>query len=345
MKSKKIILSLTFTLCTLLFLCFFINESNNNVPVSTPISTRKYVVVSGEPFGIRLYTDGIVIVGTNDVITKNGKENPAKNCNLAVGDVIKAINGRRVTRNSDLSEAIKNSNGNPIELLVLRNNKTHISRLIPLLSLDDEKYKAGLYIRDSSAGIGTLTFYDSERKTYAGLGHGVCDTDTGEIMPLFGGDAVKATIVDVYKAHEGQVGELCGLFQDDIIGPLAKNTEYGIFGTVSEDTIKGTTYPVAMSYEVKKGKAKLISTIDNNGPKEYDIEITKIYKVRNEKTKSMAIKVTDKNLLSKTGGIIQGMSGSPIIQNGMLVGAVTHVLCEDPAKGYAIYAETMVNME
>lgn len=344
MKSKKIFFYLSLTLCTLLTLCLFIIKDNKKVPVSTPPTSRKYVVVSGDTFGIRLYTDGIVIVGTNNVITKDGKKNPAIECNLAVGDVIKAIDGRRVTRNSDLSDAIKKSKGKTIELLVIRNNKSHISKLKPLLSIDNDQYTAGLYIRDSSAGIGTMTYFDPEKKIYAGLGHGVCDTDTGEIMPLFGGDAVKATIADVYKAKNGQVGELCGLFEEDIIGPLINNTEYGIFGTVTEDSINGKTYPVAMSYEVLEGPAKIISTIDENGPKEYDIEITKIYKLRTQ-TKCMAIKVTDQNLLSKTGGIIQGMSGSPIIQNGMLVGAVTHVLCDDPTKGYAIYAETMINTE
>ncbi len=307
---------------------------------TTPVS-REYVVVSGDVFGIRLYSDGIVIVGSAPVLTENGKINPAENAGLKVGDVIKAIDGRRVTKNSDLSDAIKNCEGREIELLIESDDKSKVIRFTPVLSAEDNKYKAGLWIRDSTAGIGTVTYFDPDTLTFAGLGHGICDVDTGEIMPLFGGDAVYAEIADVYKGSKSETGELCGIFKDEVMGPLTKNTTCGVFGSVTNNEIRGTTMPVAMKYEVEIGKAEIISTVDGTTPQKFEVEITRLY-LNDEGTKGMAITVTDKELLSETGGIIQGMSGSPIIQNGMLVGAVTHVLVDDPTKGYGIFAQTML---
>ena len=317
------------------------------IPVKTATMTqvnRSYVVVSGDVFGIRLYSDGIVIVGSGPVTTNDSSVNPALSSGLKVGDVIKAINGHRVTRNSDLSEAVEGCKGKPIELLVERGDERKVVIFTPALSAEDNKYKAGLWIRDSTAGIGTMTYFDPEKLTFAGLGHGICDVDTGEIMPLFGGDAVHAQIIDVYKGSKSETGELCGTFEDEIIGPLVKNTDYGIFGSITGDQIEGIKMPVAMKYEVKIGKAEIISKVDGNSPKRYEIEITRLY-FNADGSKNMAITVTDQELLAKTGGIIQGMSGSPILQNGMLVGAVTHVLVDNPSKGYGIFAETMMNAE
>lgn len=307
---------------------------------ATPVS-REYVVVSGDVFGIRLYSDGIVIVGSAPVLTEDGKISPAENAGLKIGDVIKAIDGRRVTKNSDLSDAVKNCGGREIELLIESDDKSKVIRFTPVLSAEDNKYKAGLWIRDSTAGIGTVTYFDPDKLTFAGLGHGICDVDTGEIMPLFGGDAVYAEIADVYKGSKSETGELCGIFKDEVMGPLIKNTTCGVFGSVTNNEIRGTIMPVAMKYEVKVGKAEIISTVDGSTPKKFDVEITRLY-LNDEGTKGMAITVTDNELLKETGGIIQGMSGSPIIQNGMLVGAVTHVLVNDPTKGYGIFAQTML---
>lgn len=314
------------------------------IPIKTASASqvsRKYVVVSGTAFGIRLYSDGIVIVGSSPVLTENGKINPAENAGLKIGDVIKAIDGRRVTKNSDLSHAIKNCDGREIELLIESDDKSKVIRFTPVLSAEDNKYKAGLWIRDSTAGIGTITYFDPDTLTFAGLGHGICDVDTGEIMPLFGGDAVYAEIADVYKGSKSETGELCGIFTDEVMGPLTRNTSCGVFGSVTNNEIRGTTMPVAMKYEVKTGKAEIISTTDGTTPKKFDVEITRLY-LNDEGTKGMAITVTDPELLKETGGIIQGMSGSPIIQSGMLVGAVTHVLVNDPTKGYGIFAQTML---
>lgn len=346
-KLIKFVTTLSFAFCTAVFAIVAATETI--VPDQIPVMTlnenttvsREYVVVSGEVFGIRLYSDGIVIVGTAPVSTKKGMINPALNAGLKVGDVIKAIDGRRVTKNSDLSNAIKNCDGREIELLVNSDDSSKVIRFTPVLSAEDDKYKAGLWVRDSTAGIGTVTYFDPDTLTFAGLGHGICDVDTGEIMPLFGGDAVYAEIADVYRGSKSETGELCGIFKDEVMGPLTKNTPCGVFGSVTNNEIRGTQVPVAMKYEVEIGKAEIISTVDGTTPQRFEVEITRLY-LKNKGTKGMAITVTDPDLLKATGGIIQGMSGSPIIQNGMLVGAVTHVLVDDPTKGYGIFAQTML---
>lgn len=340
-RKNKFVTSLSFAICTVILIGFLVwNNIYATATKSVPVS-RQYVVVSGDVFGIRLYSDGILVVGTNYVHTSDGNKNPAQSAGLKVGDVIKAIDGRRVTRNSDFSCAVNASNGKEIELLVARNNEDRVIKFSPVLSSGDNKYKAGLWVRDSTAGIGTLTYFDKSALEFAGLGHGICDVDTGELVPLLGGDTVYATIIGSYKGTKEDTGELCGTFSDKVLGPLTDNTDFGIFGSVSSDQICGRVMPVAMRSEVKTGKAKIISTVDENGPTEYEIEITRIYR-NSDTSKCMAITVTDKNLIEKTGGIIQGMSGSPIVQNGMLVGAVTHVLVHDPLKGYGIFAEKMV---
>ncbi len=340
-RKKKFVTTLSFAICTITLIGFLVwNNVYAKAAKSVPVS-RQYVAVSGDVFGIRLYSDGILVVGTNYVKTKSGSENPAQEAGLKVGDVIKAINGRRVTSNSDFGAAVNASGGNEIELLVCRNNEDRVVRFFPVLSAEDNKYKAGLWVRDSTAGIGTLTYFDNNSLEFAGLGHGICDVDTGELMPLLGGDTVYARITGSYKGTKEDTGELCGVFSDEILGPLTENTDFGVFGSVSGDQISGTVMPVAMRDEVRTGRAKIISTVDENGPKEYEVEITRIYR-NSDSSKCMAITVTDKKLIEKTGGIIQGMSGSPIIQDGMLVGAVTHVLVHDPLRGYGIFAEKMV---
>ena len=340
-RKKKFVTTLSFAICTITLIGFLIwNNVYAKAAKSVPVS-RQYVVVSGDVFGIRLYSDGILVVGTNYVKTKSGSENPAQEAGLKVGDVIKAINGRRVTSNSDFGAAVNASSGNEIELLVCRNNEDRVVRFFPVLSAEDNKYKAGLWVRDSTAGIGTLTYFDNNSLEFAGLGHGICDVDTGELMPLLGGDTVYARITGSYKGTKEDTGELCGVFSDEILGPLTENTDFGVFGSISGDQISGTVMPVAMRDEVRTGRAKIISTVDENGPKEYEVEITRIYR-NSDSSKCMAITVTDKKLIEKTGGIIQGMSGSLIIQDGMLVGAVTHVLVHDPLRGYGIFAEKMV---
>lgn len=310
-------------------------------PVKTArvkVSQRRYVTVGGEIFGIRLYTRGVLIVGSEEIETASGAVDPAARAGLKKGDIILEINGSPVSRNNDISSAVESSGGDEVELLIERAGKKQTVKLLPARSKVDSKFKAGLWVRDSSAGIGTVTFYDRKNGIFAGLGHAVCDVDTGEELPISGGDAVNAAVKGCYKGKDGSPGELCGVFAPGEIGALYENCGIGVYGAFSE-LPKTVEMPVAIADEVKTGKAQIISTVDADGPQYYDIEITKIYTKSGQR--NMIIEVRDKRLIEKTGGIVQGMSGSPIVQNGMLVGAVTHVFINDPLKGYAIFAQTM----
>ena len=312
-------------------------------PVKTArvkVSQRRYVTVGGGIFGIRLYTRGVLIVGSEEIDTASGAVSPAARAGLKKGDIILEINGAPVSRNNDISSAVESSGGDEIELLIERAGKRQTVSLLPARSRTDKKFKAGLWVRDSSAGIGTVTFYDRKNGIFAGLGHAVCDVDTGEVLPISGGDAVNAAIKGCYKGKDGSPGELCGVFAPGEIGELYENCGIGVYGAF-ETLPQGEEIPVAIIDEVKTGKAQIISTVDGNGPQYYDIEITKLYTKSGQR--NMTVEVCDERLIEKTGGIVQGMSGSPIIQNGMLVGAVTHVFVNDPRKGYAIFAQTMID--
>ena len=306
------------------------------------VTQRRYVYYGGSAFGLKIYTNGVVVVKIDEVNTEKGKKNPASEAGLLIGDTILKIDGKSVTKNDEVSAALEGSKGKKLTLTVERNGKNLTLTLTPALSLADGKYRAGLWVRDSSAGIGTLTFYDSKTNVFAGLGHAVCDVDTGKKLPLSSGDALKAQINGYYKGTDGSPGELCGTFSSTQIGSLNINHNTGIFGFCNNGTLITKQIPVAMTGEVKEGKAQIISTIDEKGPQYYDIEITKVYSDSSSEEKNMVIKVTDKELIEKTGGIVQGMSGSPIIQNGMLVGAVTHVFVNNPLQGYAIFSQTML---
>lgn len=199
-------------------------------------------------------------------------------------------------------------------------------------------------MRCETAGVGTLTFYEPESRVFAGLGHAICDVDTGEEMPLLAGDIVDAHINGCYKGTKGAAGELCGVFGNRVMGSLAVNGNTGVYGVMNAGNApSGKAIPVALRQEVKTGPAQIISTVDGKAPQYYDVEITKIYSGPDTQVKNMIVEVTDSALIEKTGGIVQGMSGSPIIQNGMLVGAVTHVFVNNPLQGYGIFAESMLH--
>lgn len=309
--------------------------------VTVRVTKRKYVNVGGDVFGIKLYTKGVIVVGLDEVVTKSGGSSPAQSAGIKKGDVITHANSVELDSADKLAQLVEASNGKPLTLRVLRNSESHTATLTPVMATDG-KFKVGLWVRDSSAGIGTVTFFDSENGIFAGLGHAVCDIDTGEIMPLSQGEAVEASIVGCYRGTSGSPGELCGTFTDKRIGPLLVNNSSGVFGKMHGYTASHAQMPVAIENEVKTGKAQIIATIDKNGPEYYDIEITKIYSAVDSTNRNMVIKVTDGKLIDRTGGIVQGMSGSPIIQNSMLVGAVTHVFINDPTQGYAIFADKML---
>lgn len=308
--------------------------------IKVNVTKRRYVSPGGDIFGIKLYMKGVIVVSIDSVTTATGDCDPALAAGIKCGDIITTINSEAATSAQQMTDAIENSGGNPLSLRIDRNGEIVEVTLTPVLSVNG-KFKAGLWVRDSSAGIGTVTFYDDTAGMFAGLGHGVCDVDTGKIMPLNNGEAVRAKVNGFYKSSAGNPGELCGVFSDVALGSLRVNHEMGVYGNLLQPSGK-KLIPVALESEIRLGKAQMITTIDENGPQYYDIEITKIYPSSDLSVRNMIIQVTDPVLLEKTGGIVQGMSGSPIVQNSMLIGAVTHVFVNSPEKGYAIFAQRMI---
>lgn len=316
----------------------------NTIPVKSStvtVSKRQYVVPSGDIFGVKIFTDGILIVGMDDVPTADGIFNPAKRAGLKNGDVILAVNGTTAQNVSQLSAAVQ-AGSESITLTVQRNEKVWQTELTLAVSSNDGKPKAGLWVRDSTAGVGTLTFYCKENGIFGGLGHAICDIDTGSVMPFGHGEAVKTQISGCYKGSAGITGELCGVFQAETLGTLYSNGETGVYGVLNVCDENAVELPVATKNEVKTGYAQILATVDDAGPQYYDAKIIKVYPNSDENGKNMIVEVTDRALIEKTGGIVQGMSGSPIIQNGMLVGAVTHVFVNNALQGYGIFAETML---
>lgn len=317
-------------------------ELFNIIPVKNIQITntkRKYVVPGGEVFGIKLYTDGIIVVDTDVVDTENGSVNPSEICGLLIGDIIKKIDGVEINSIKQLINLIEKSQGNEMIFNIQRNGKNMNISFKTYKDVFSGKYKAGLWVRDSTAGLGTVTFYNPKNNSFAGLGHPIYDIDTKAIMPMKSGEMAEVKIKGLYKSSNGSVGELCGILTGKKTGDLCLNCEAGVYGLTKCNKIE--LLPVAVRYEVIESDAQIICTIDNSGPKYYDIKIIKIYSNSATVNKDMIIQITDKELLSKTGGIVQGMSGSPIIQNGKLVGAITHVFVNDTTQGYAIFAERM----
>lgn len=303
-------------------------------------NTLETVYIGGTPIGLKLYCDGVVVVGMDDVDSENGSVNPAKNAGLQKGDVIKEINGTAVTRNSDVSDIIEKSSGTPLEFTIERGGATQKATFRSVYSKADGRYKAGLWIRDSSAGIGMLSFYDTNG-WFASLGHAVCDVDTGEILPLSDGETTDAEITGLFKGSVGTAGELSGTLGSKVIGKIYLNDATGVYGKLFSPDLSVKQYAVANPSEVKVGKAQIVTTVEQGKTLTYEIEIIKINKSAAD-NKNLVLRVTDQALIAKTGGIVQGMSGSPIIQNGKLVGVVTHVLLNDPTGGYGIFAATML---
>ncbi len=307
--------------------------------VDTPV-----VIPGGNPFGIKLITEGVMVIGLSDVDSCEGTFSPASVAGVKVGDVIISINGNKMTSKEAIADAIMKSQGEKLVIVVRRASKLLTFEITPRYSLSDSCYKSGMWVRDSTAGIGTITYYDAQNGMFGGLGHPVCDVDTGEIIPLHSGEVVPVTISGCNKGKSGQPGELIGNFVSSFsMGSLILNNQSGLFGKLDSAPNKSYPMPIGYRQEIQKGKATILTTLNGNSPKEYEIEIERIDLKGNELSKNMVIKITDKELLEKAGGIVQGMSGSPIIQNGKIIGAVTHVFVNDPTKGYAIFVETMYN--
>ncbi len=297
----------------------------------------------GMPFGVKLYTEGLIVIGFSEVDTQSQSKNPAQDAGIKIRDIITKVNGKAVSGSESFISEVEKSNGEPLSITLKRDNEEINLSVTPSMSESEGKYKTGMWIRDSTAGIGTVTFITPSSNSFAGLGHGICDTDTGALMPLMRGSVSSVSINRITKGICGTPGELIGYFNAGKLGNIIGNTNAGVFGVLNSlpSNIPEAPLPIGLKDEVKEGKAYIWCTLDDNKVEKYNVEIIKISPIQSE-TKNFMIRVTDKRLLDKTGGIVQGMSGSPIIQNGKLIGAVTHVLINDPTEGYGIYIENML---
>lgn len=314
--------------------------------VRTVACATRTVTVSGAPFGVKMFADGALVVAFSDQLTALGTENPAKEAGLRLGDVIVSAAGQAVHGNEELSAAITAAEGDSIEVVYVRDGVQHTCALSPVRDRDSGAWRAGVWVRDSSAGIGTLTFVDTERGTFAGLGHAVSDSDTGADFPLLSGEIVPVTIIGVQKGAAGTPGELRGEFSGAAaLGTVSANDATGVYGTLQNTAanVSGQTMPVAEIQQVAPGPAQILTTIDGTTPQWYEVTIEKVNMTAGDPNRNLLLRVTDERLLAATGGIVQGMSGSPVVQNGALVGAVTHVLVNDPTRGYGIFAATMLD--
>ena len=310
----------------------------------TVISTdQRYVAVSGRPFGIKMFCDGVMIVGFSDILTTSGYKNPAKMAGLKTGDIITAINYNSTKTNEDVEKIISKSNGKPVTISFLRGDEQNITTLTPVKDTNNNNWRSGMWVRDSGAGIGTMTFYDIQTNYFAGLGHGIKDVDTHQELRLLSGEIVPVKITGIVKSKNGSAGQLKGSFTTTIAsGKILHNGTTGVYGK-AYTTEKNNLMPVATPSQIHTGKAYIITTISDNQPQQYEIEIEKVNLTTTDPNKNMIIKITDSRLLALTGGIVRGFSGSPIIQDDMLVGAVTHVFVNQVDKGYGIFATNMLN--
>lgn len=301
------------------------------------------VVPLGRAVGIKLFSDGVLVVGLSELDTGAGQLSPGRQCGLKTGDVITHINGQEVDTIEAVQTILQEQGDQPLTLQADRSGKS-LQLSAQAVKNDQGSYQLGVWLRDSMAGIGTMTFYDPDSGIFAALGHGINDVDTAKLMPLESGSLMYATVADVAKGEPGAPGELHGSF--DVahdLGTLYANTEKGIYGVLTgEEFSGGAAVEVASRDQVKVGKATILANVQGAEVREYEVEITHVYPEAAGETRNLMLRVTDPDLLDKTGGIVQGMSGSPILQNGRLVGAVTHVLINDPARGYGVLAENMV---
>ena len=320
----------------------------NTIPikqVNVSVVPKRYVIPSGETIGVKIYTKGLLVIDVSAVYAKDMTEHfPARDAGIAVGDRIMSVDGIELKTNEEFAQYI-NSVKTKVKLKIARDDTEFETEITPVMSNDNDIYKVGLWVRDSTAGIGTLTCYDLQTGEYAALGHAICDSDTGEIMTVSNGGLINCKVVSIQKAQSGKPGELTGAFSKESVGSISENNEFGIYGTLNEEYIDMSKKPIeaATRFQVKEGEAQILCDVDGNGVKSYSVDIVKISKSDVIDNKGIVIKVTDNELLEKTGGIVQGMSGSPIIQNGRIVGAVTHVFVNDPTRGYGIFIENMLS--
>lgn len=306
------------------------------------------VIPGGQSIGVKMNIQGVLVVGMEEIENQNGERiNPSLESGLQIGDAILSINGTNVNNSTHVQSLINNS-GKEVKLRVKRKNQILNFTVNPVYSRTDSQYRIGLWVRDKTAGIGTLTYYDINKRSFGALGHAITDVDTGILLNVQDGEILRSKVLSIQQGRSGIPGEIKGIFYeaDKPIGSLYSNTHYGIFGDIYRDFNNPYYHrPIEIGYQkdIKKGKAYILTTLEDNTIHKYEIYIDKINYQSKPNTKSMVIRVTDKKLLEKSGGIVQGMSGSPIIQDGKLIGAVSHVFVNDPSKGYGLFIEWMLH--
>ena len=300
---------------------------------------ESYVTVLGQPFGMKIYTDGVLVINVTTVDTSDGVVNPAGTAGVRVGDYVKSVNGEKITCNEDLSKLVAECGGSKINLEIIREGEKINLSVCPAMSSESGTYKIGLWVRDSSAGIGTLTLYSPSNDIVCGLGHGICDSDTECLLSVESGQLVEASIASVEKGTAGNPGELKGKFSYNPIADILLNSTDGVYGRPVQNIDTSSMIEVALKQEIEDGDAQILCTVDGDTPKLYSCTVKKRTAGYLAGNQNMTVRITDKELIEKTGGIVQGMSGSPILQNRKLIGAITHVLVDDPTAGYGIFAE------
>ncbi len=318
----------------------------NVIPVkdiTVNVIPKTTVIPLGKTIGMKLYTEGVLVVGMSEI---EGRK-PYKNSGIEAGDRIIEVNNTKISTADELTECVNTSNGKNIEIKYINDEEEIVSAEIEPAKISDNEYKIGLWVRDAAAGVGTITFYEPSTGNFASLGHGINDVDTYELIDIANGELVSAQILDIVKGQNGIPGEIRGSIENSItIGNISKNTEFGVYGTISNTNAlnidSSNEMEVADRSEITTGKAEILCELENGKTERYEIEIQKVFKDNNYDNKSMLIKITDEELIEKTGGIIQGMSGAPIIQNNKFIGAVTHVLVNDSKLGYGVFADLMI---
>ncbi len=309
-------------------------------------SNTRYVCPIGRTVGIKLFSEGVLVIGLSEFKTEHGSSSPAQACGLRQGDIITHINGEEVNSIEEVHAQLQALGGEAMSVRILRGEAQSQLTAQAAQCTTDGSYKLGAWIRDSMAGIGTITFYDPQSNIFGTLGHGINDIDTSMLMPLESGAIMPSSVADIKRGLSGQPGELRGEFQTETdLGQLYANTPGGVFGLLSDRAFLDgcPLFPVAKKEEIKTGRATILCNISGEKVEEYEIKITKLIPNASD-TRDLILEVTDPRLLDATGGIVQGMSGSPILQGGKLVGAVTHVMVNDPTRGYGILASRMLEM-
>jgi len=312
--------------------------------ISVQVLQEDWLIVGGQSIGVTMESQGVLVVNFSAVVCEDGTSHmPGREAGIKAGDVIVSVDGQPVNTAEELSDMIHQSRGSRMSLLILREENTMELQAEAAWDQGEQNYQLGLWVRDATAGVGTVTYYDSKTRRFGALGHGVVDASTGVLFPMADGNVYAADIIHVIPGKSGNPGELQGSFDScgKAAGRLLLNTHLGIFG-VMDSPVQGTPVRIATHDQVSLGKAEILSTLSGMTVKSYEVAIVRLYPQNMATGKGIVLRVVDEELLAKSGGIVQGMSGSPILQNGMLVGAVTHVFINDPTMGHGVFIEWML---